>query len=170
MYNSAGLKLNMNPPSKFQAVCVSMIWQEAQKVDLVTALAYNADVGEINGLNMQGGDPYLAKLVPVTPITTVFGRHMTYLYLLWFINQLTTWGAPPCANHNTEELFHPSMNQQHRITVSSMASRMRVLVFMKPVVSKPMPFFEISRNYPKKSSHGNLSHYSPTVCFFFWKD
>ena len=69
MYNSAGLKLNMNPPSKFQAVCVSMIWQEAQKVDLVTALAYNADVGEING----------AKLVPVTPITTVYGRHI-YTY------------------------------------------------------------------------------------------
>lgn len=73
MYNSAGLKLNMNPPSKFQAVCVSMIWQEAQKVDLVTALAYNADVGEINGLNMQ------AKWVPVTPITTVYGRNI-YTY------------------------------------------------------------------------------------------
>ena len=25
------------------------------------------------------------------------GYIMIYLYLLWFINQLITWGAPPCS-------------------------------------------------------------------------
>ena len=45
---------------------------------------------------LQGGAPWIAKLVQITPITMVFVGDISIVNGI--INQLITWGAPPCTN------------------------------------------------------------------------
>ena len=48
----------------------------------------------------------LAKLVNITPITMVYGRYI-HSYIMGFINQLITGGAPPCKMVVSKGLQYP---------------------------------------------------------------
>ena len=51
----------------------------------------------------------LAKLAQIGPIVLWLIRDL-YLYLLWFINQLITGGAPPCKSHEIRIKSHHQQN------------------------------------------------------------